>query len=66
MTPMSKEDLDLWIENRPTGNVVTNKQLRIISELHARYFKHKFSVPCGCNKKLVISWIKDLDRIYEQ
>ena len=66
MIQMSREDWDLWAEHKPTGNVVTHKQLKITSELHARYFNHKFSVPCGCDKKLVASWIKDLNRVHEQ
>jgi len=65
MIQMSREDWDLWSEHKPEGNTVTHVQLKVISELHARYFNHKFNIPCGCDKKLVNSWIKDLNRIYE-
>ncbi len=47
----------------------TDKDLNIVYELHAKYFNHKFNIPCGCGgaKKIDVinSWIKDLTKVYK-
>ena len=61
--PLTKEEKD-WVDNNLTAKFdkITHTQRRKISEIHARTFRHKFSVPCACksNIKLYTQWIQEL------
>jgi|TARA_R100001463_G_scaffold123127_3_gene179793 hypothetical protein len=45
-----------------------DKDLQIVYELHAKYFNHKFNIPCGCGgaKKIDVinNWISDLKKVH--
>ena len=46
----------------------SDKDLQVVYELHAKYFSHKFNIPCGCGgaKKIDVinNWISDLKKIH--
>lgn len=49
-------------------NGFTDDDLKVVYTLHANYFEHPYSVPCGCGgaKKMdtISKWISDLEKIY--
>ena len=55
---MVEEDLDKWLEftNRP-------KQIDLVCNLHAKYYKHSFKKPCTCNGAIYRRWIQDLNKL---
>ena len=40
---------------------ITNADYKILCQLHAKYFNHKYKEPCTCNKENLRNWIKDVD-----
>ncbi len=63
---MESKDKEKWAEfNSKTSDTLSVPEVKLISELHAKYFKHKYYVPCSCNPKTIVSWIKDLNKINE-
>ena len=54
-------------ETMETG--FSDNDLKIVYTLHAKYFDHKYTVPCGCGgvRKMdtINVWIKDLQKIYD-
>ena len=60
------EDLQLdkqtWLEVKSRiVNKITNADYKILCQLHAKYFNHKYKEPCTCNKENLRNWIKDVD-----
>jgi hypothetical protein len=59
---MGLEDIKLWQEARKR---ITTKMertdFRLMCLLHSRYFNHKYSEPCTCNKVRLRQWIEQLD-----
>tara|TARA_R100000479_G_scaffold55954_1_gene26507 strand:- start:209 stop:469 length:261 start_codon:yes stop_codon:yes gene_type:complete len=51
------------------GKGFTDNDLEIVYKLHAKYFNHKFIIPCGCGgvKKMdtINTWIQDLEKVYD-
>jgi len=47
----------------------TDDDLKIVYRLHAKYFEHKYTEPCGCGgaRKMdtINVWIGDLEKIYD-
>lgn len=45
-----------------------NRDLQIVYELHAKYYNHRFNIPCGCGgaKKIDVinNWISDLKKVF--
>lgn len=61
-----KMNKDEWIQYR---QIRENKKLdprtqKIIAELHSKYFKHTYHVPCSCSGKTWQQWIGHLNEIY--
>jgi hypothetical protein len=50
-------------------NGFTDDDLKVVYTLHAKYFDHKYTVPCGCGgaRKMdtINVWINDLQKIYD-
>jgi hypothetical protein len=56
------EDIKLWEEARARIiGKITNKDYKILCQLHSKYFNHKYKEPCTCNKRNLRSWIADVD-----
>ena len=63
---MEKIDRDNWKQFKAEVKDKLNKdQYKLLCELHAKYYKHKYSEPCSCNPKRLIQWIADIDKIYD-
>ena len=63
---MGLDDLQLdkqtWLEVKSRiVNKITNTDYKILCQLHAKYFNHKYKEPCTCNKENIRNWIKDVD-----
>ena len=56
------DDKTLWAEvkSRISGKM-TNADYKLMCEIHARQFNHKYSEPCTCNKQRLRQWIYQLD-----
>lgn len=62
MEELDKIDWEKFRGN--TSNRISKEEVKLISQLHAKYFKHKYVVPCSCSPKRVQQWIEDLNDIY--
>lgn len=58
------EDIILWkeIQERITHKI-SNADFKIMCQLHAKYFNHKFEIPCSCNKAKIRQWLFQLNDI---
>ena len=55
-------DRQTWLEVKSRiVNKITNADYKILCQLHAKYFNHKYKEPCTCNKENLRNWIKDVD-----
>ncbi len=63
MEELDKKDWETFKAN-PSDRLNVN-EVKLISEIHAKYFKHSYHVPCSCNPKTIIRWIDDINKIYE-
>jgi len=62
---MDDRDKRYWQEfNSKSSNKLTTDEVKMISVLHAKYFHHKFHIPCSCNPKNIIRWIDDLNKFF--
>lgn len=63
---MNKKDYDFWTKFRANKSTrITMLELKTLSKMHADYFKHKFIIPCSCNKKKIQKYISDLNKLYD-
>ena len=61
---MNVKDWDAWKKFREVGSsTMTGDEVRFVAKLHAKYYKHKYFIPCNCRnsqRRLKIQqWIKD-------
>ncbi len=56
------EDKIIWqgVKERMTS-VMSNEDFKIMCKLHSKYFNHKYSEPCTCNKRRLRQWIEELN-----
>lgn len=47
------------------NNKLNKQQFELVCTLHAKYFNHKYHKPCSCSPKKIISWIDDLNNLYD-
>ena len=45
--------------------VIDYKDRERIATIHARVFNHKFDVPCTCNPKIWMQWIRELQYLLD-
>ena len=65
MIKFNKEEYNQWQEFREVkNNSIHESEQKLIAELHAKYFKHKYYLPCGCSPKQWNKWIQQLNEIY--
>jgi len=62
MEELDKKDWEIFQAN--PSNTLSVEEVKLVSELHAKYYKHNYHVPCSCNPKTIIKWIDDLNKIY--
>jgi hypothetical protein len=63
MEAIDKKDWEIFQAN--PSDKLSVEEVKLIAELHAKYYKHPYHVPCSCNPKTVIKWIDELNKIYE-
>ena len=56
------EDKIIWqgVKHRTTSTM-SNEDFKIMCKLHSKYFNHKYSEPCTCNKRRLRQWIEQLN-----
>jgi len=56
------EDKIIWhgVKQRMTSTM-SNEDFKIMCKLHSKYFNHKYSEPCTCNKRRLRQWIEELN-----
>lgn len=56
------EDTIIWraVKERLTSTML-RADFKIMCELHAKHFNHKYNEPCTCSKKIIRQWIFQLD-----
>ena len=59
---MIEEDKIIWngVKERTTSKM-SNKDFKTMCKLHSKYFNHKYSEPCTCNKRMLRRWIEELN-----
>jgi len=65
MVKFEKLDFNNWECFRNVKkNTLSDAEFKMICDLHAKYYNHKYHRPCTCNPKKIKSWIKDLNVIW--
>jgi len=66
LVKMSELDRLDWEKFKASSNnTLSIEEVKIVSELHAKYYKHPYHIPCSCNPKTMVKWIKELNTIYD-
>lgn len=66
-TDKEMEELDKkdWEQFRAkNSDRVSRAEVEMISMLHAKYYNHKYEVPCSCSPKTLQKWVDDLNKTY--
>jgi hypothetical protein len=45
-------------------STISREEFKLVCELHAKYYKHKFYQPCTCSPKTINKWIQELNLIW--
>jgi hypothetical protein len=67
---MTSKEWSDWKDFRNSGTeTITVAEQKLIATLHAKYFNHKFRMPCSCTpskaRKQFQMWIDDLNANFE-
>tara|TARA_R100001463_G_scaffold73845_1_gene127725 strand:- start:1337 stop:1567 length:231 start_codon:yes stop_codon:yes gene_type:complete len=67
---MVKEDLKRWQDFQQNGYPFEKlkrkdeeRYVKLICELHARYFNHKYKEPCTCNGSIYRRWVEEINNL---
>ena len=62
---MVEQDIERWLEftNRPKQHELNRQQIKLVAELHAKYYNHKYDEHCTCNGSIYRRWITDLNKL---
>ena len=63
MEELDKKDWEIFQAN--PSDKLSVEEVKLIAQLHAKYFKHQYHVPCSCNPKTIIKWIDELNKVYD-
>jgi len=63
MEELDKKDWDNFLAS--SSNTLSIEEVELIAQLHAKYYKHPYHVPCSCNPKTIIKWIDELNKVYD-
>ena len=62
------EELDRidWEKFRSNTNAqISHNEYKMVSKMHAKYYKHSFYLPCKCSPNVINTWIAQLNDTYE-
>ncbi len=63
---MTKEQRDRWKPYaKITSGSMTEKHYKLICELHADLYAHKYHEICTCSPKRLKEWIYQINKIYD-
>jgi len=66
MVTFNQKDNDKWRKFRMgKKSYLSRTEFEMVCDLHSRYHKHKYYLPCTCNPKTIKQWIADLNKIWE-
>lgn len=62
---MVEKDLQKWYKflGRPRPNELNREEIKLVAELHAKYYGHKYHEPCTCNGSIYKKWIHELNQL---
>ena len=61
MVKFHYDDIEIWRAFRDSKKTsITHEELEMVSDFHAKYFKHKFYKPCTCSPKTINKWINEM------
>lgn len=63
MEELDKKDWEIFRSSNASR--VSKNEIELIARLHAKYFVHKYKIPCSCSPKTLQNWINDLNKFYE-
>jgi hypothetical protein len=64
MEELDRKDWEIFQAN--TSDTLSVEEVKTVAQLHSKYFKHNYHVPCSCNPKRILKWINDINEIYNQ
>ena len=64
MDELDLKDWELFRAN-PKSHI-SHLEYKLVAELHAKYFKHSFYLPCKCSPKTINQWIAQINDLYER
>lgn len=67
---MTNSEWTKWLKFRESDlHTITYEEQKLIGELHAKYFNHKYHLPCSCKpskaRKTLQLWINDINKLFE-
>ncbi len=66
MVKFNSEDYEKWKKFRMgKKSYLSRTEFEMVGDLHSRYYKHKYYLPCTCNPKTIKQWIQDLNKIWD-
>ena len=64
---MNKEDFYLWtVFRKKNTSTASQKDVKLICSLHAKYFNHSYYIPCTCSASTYNLWIEHLNELYSR
>jgi len=67
---MVKEDLIRWKDFQENGYPFEKlkrkdeeRYVKLICEIHAKLFNHKYKVPCTCNGVVYRRWVEEINKL---
>tara|TARA_R100000908_G_scaffold65158_1_gene52337 strand:- start:201 stop:410 length:210 start_codon:yes stop_codon:yes gene_type:complete len=65
MVKFNKNDFKKWEEFRLSErSTITRAEFKLVCDLHAKYYSHKYYEPCTCSPKTINQWISDLNVVW--
>lgn len=66
---MTTKDWDEWSKFRNVGSgTISGSEVKLICQLHAKYFMHKLKMPCSCRNEIrrnfIQNYILDLNNLW--
>ena len=66
MVKFNKDDYNKWNKFRNSKlDSITKSEYKIVSQLHAKYYKHQLHYPCPCSPTVIKRFIKELNLVWD-
>jgi len=66
MVKLNEKDFKQWDKfRRSKRDTLTGAEFKMVSDLHSKYYNHKFYLPCTCNPNTIKRWIKDINLLFD-